>query len=89
MKLTSLVLIGALAAGGYTPAQAQQQQQQPTLPQPPAPPAPPWAQKDAPPPACLEEAQRLCAGKQGPEAAECLKSNADKLSAKCKASASK
>jgi hypothetical protein len=86
MKLTSLVLIGALAVGGYTLVQAQQP---PTPPAPPKPPSPPWAQKDPLPPACLEEAQRFCAGKQGEEAAECLKSNADKLSAKCKPGAAK
>lgn len=87
MKLKALVLVGALAVGGHSLIQAQQSS---AFPEPSKPPAPPWAQKDAPPPpACLEEAQRLCAGKQGPDAAECLKSNADKLSAKCKPESSK
>jgi hypothetical protein len=86
MKLTSVILIGALTVAGCTLAQAQQP---PTLPEPPKPPSPPWAQKDPPPPACLEEAQRLCSGKQGPEAAECLKSNSDKLAGKCKAGTTK
>ena len=79
MKLTALVLMGALAVGGHSLIQAQQPPGLPELPKPPAP----------PPPACVEEAQRLCAGKQGPEAAECLKSNAEKLSAKCNAGTSK
>jgi hypothetical protein len=86
MKLTSLVLIGALAAGGYPLIQAQPL---PTLPEPPKPPNPPWAQKEPLPSACLEEAQRLCSGKQGREAAECLKSSSAKLSGKCKEGASK
>jgi hypothetical protein len=80
MKLTSLILIGALAVGGY----AQAQGQPPTLPELPAPPSPPWAQNDPVPSACREEAQRLCSGKQGQDAANCLKSNSDKLSGKCK-----
>ena len=62
MKLTSLVLIGALAVSGY----AQAQGQPPTLP------------------TCSEEGQRLCSGKQGQDAANCLKSNIDKLSGNCK-----
>ena len=87
MTLKSLVLIGALAVGGWTLGQAQQL---PTLPEPPPkPPAPPWAQTEPLPSGCMEEAQRLCSGKQGQEAAECLKSNTDKLSGKCKAGASK
>jgi hypothetical protein len=86
MKLTSLILIGALAAGGYTLVQAQQL---PTLPEPPRPPSPPWAQKEPLPSACLEEAQRLCSGKHGQKAAECLKSNSAKLSGKCKEGGSK
>ena len=44
MKLTSLVLIGALAAGGFTLVQAQQLL---PLPEPPKPPDPPWARKGA------------------------------------------
>lgn len=86
MKLTSLVLIGALAAGGFTLVQAQQLL---PLPEPPKPPDPPWAQKEPISSTCLEEAQRLCSGKQGQEAAECLKSNSAKLSGKCKEGTSK
>lgn len=80
MKLTLLVLIGAFAVGGYVQAQGQP----PTLPELPAPPSPPWAQKDPIPSGCREEAQRLCSGRQGQEAAECLKRNSDKLYGKCK-----
>jgi hypothetical protein len=86
MKLTSLVLIGALAAGGYTLVQAQPLL---TLPEPPKPPSPPWAQKESLPSSCLEQAQRLCRGKQGQEATECLKSNSANLPGKCKEGASK
>jgi hypothetical protein len=86
MNPTSLVLIGAFAAGGYTLVQAPQL---PKLPEPPKPPSPPWAQKEPLPSACLEEARRLCAGKQGQEAAECLKSNSAKLCGTCKEGASK
>jgi hypothetical protein len=70
MKLTSLLLIGALAAGGYAYAQSQ--------------PAPAGGGKEAVPPACREAVQRVCAGKQGQDAVSCLKSNAEKLPPKCK-----
>ena len=77
MKLTSLVLIGALLAGAYTQAQT------------PAPPSRTAGSQEAIHPACREAAKRLCAGKQGQEAVNCLKSNADKLPAKCKETVSK
>jgi hypothetical protein len=80
MKLTSLVLIGALAVSGY----AQAQGRPPTLPELPGPPSPLRAQKDPIPSACREEGQGLCSGNQGQDAANCLKSNIDKLSGKCK-----
>jgi len=86
MKLTSLVLVGALAVGGYTLVEAQQR---PALPGLPKPPSPPWAEKGSLRTACLEEAQRLCSGKQGQEAAECRKSTAEKLCCGCKVSDSK
>ncbi len=68
MKLTSLVLIGALAVGIHAQAQTT--------------PAPAGGTKV--PPACKEAVQRLCAGKQGQDAINCLKSNAEKLPPKCK-----
>ena len=77
MKLTSLVLIGALLAGGYTQAQT------------PAPPSRTAGSHEEIPPACREAVQRLCSGKQGQDARNCLKSNADKLPAKCKEHVSK
>ena len=77
MKLTSLVLIGALLAGAYTQAQT------------PAPPSRTAGSQGAIPPACQEAVQRLCSGKQGQDALNCLKSNADKLPAKCKEHVSK
>jgi hypothetical protein len=79
MKLTSLVLIGALLAGGYTEAQTS----------PPPSRTASASGAEAIPPACKEAAQRLCAGKQGQDAASCLKSNAGKLPPKCKESVSK
>lgn len=72
MKLTSLVLIGALLAGAYTQAQT------------PAAPSSTAGRQEAIPPACKEALKRLCSGKQGQDAVSCLKSNADKLPAKCK-----
>ena len=77
MKLTSLVLIGALLAGGYTQAQT------------PAPPSRTASGGEAIPPACREAMQHFCAGKQGQDAVNCLNSNADKLPAKCKEHVSK
>ena len=77
MKLTSLVLIGALLAGGYTQAQT------------PTPPSRTASSGEAIPPACKDAVQRLCSGKQGQDALNCLKSNADKLPAKCKEHVSK
>jgi hypothetical protein len=79
MKLTSLVLIGALLAGGYTQAQTS----------PPPSRTASASGAEAIHPACREAAQRLCAGKQGQDAANCLKSNADKLPPKCKEQVSK
>ena len=77
MKLTSLVLIGALLAGTYTQAQT------------PAPPSRTAGSQEAIPPACREAMQRLCSGKQGQDAANCLKSHAPQLPAKCKEQVSK
>lgn len=78
MKLTSLLLIGALAVSGYAQAQGQT----------PAP-AGGASRQEAIPPACKQAAQRLCAGKEGKDAANCLKSNADKLPPKCKEAVSR
>jgi hypothetical protein len=86
MKLKSFVLIGVLTVGGCTLVQAQQL---PALPQLPKAPSPPWGEKGSLRTACLEEAQRLCSGKQGQEAAECRKSNAEKLCCGCKVGDSK
>jgi hypothetical protein len=86
MKLKLLVLIGALTVGAYTLVEAQQLH---ALPQLPKLPSQPWAEKGSLRTACLEEAQRLCSGKQGQEAAECRKSNAEKLCCGCKVGDSK
>ena len=77
MKLASLVVIGAFLAGGYTQAQT------------PSAPSRTASGSEAVHPACREAAQRLCAGKQGQDAVSCLKSNADKVPAKCKEHLSK
>ncbi len=77
MRLTSLVLIGALAVGIHAQAQTTT--------------APAGGAKgqEAVHPACREAVQRLCAGKQGQDAVNCLKSNAEKLPPKCKEAVSK
>ena len=75
MKLISLVLIGALLVGGIAQAQT---------PSPPSQPAR-ASGLQAIPPQCKEAAQRLCGGKQGQDAVNCLKSHQDKVPAKCKA----
>ena len=79
MKLRSLVLIGALAVGGYTLGQAQQP---PRLPEPKTA-TPPWAEKGSLRTACLQEVYRLCSGKEGQDGRECRKSTAEKLCCGC------
>jgi hypothetical protein len=80
MKLTSAALIGLLLAAGYAHAQT---------PAPAGGGGATAANSEAVRKACKEEAKHLCAGKQGQEAMSCLKSNADKLSPKCKDAVSK
>jgi hypothetical protein len=83
MKLTSLVLIGALVACGYAQAQAQ-----PAMPKPTT-----GTSSGADPQevarACKSEAKALCPGKTGQDAVSCLQSKSDKLSPRCKDSVSK
>jgi hypothetical protein len=61
MEVTSLVLIGALAVGGYTLVQAQPP---PRLPGPTTA-TPPWVENASLRTACLQEVYRLCSGKDG------------------------
>ena len=39
--------------------------------------------------ACRSDAMKLCPGKRGNEAAACLRSNADKITAECKSALAK
>lgn len=78
MRLTSLVLMLALAAAADVRAD------------------PPASAPSASAPeasnarkACRSDAQKLCPGKRGREAAACLRTNADKISADCKDALSK
>jgi hypothetical protein len=62
--------------------------------QPPAPPfpEPPFELKsavDAVQKACKGDFEKLCPGKNGPDAVACLKSNEEKLSSECKQAVSK
>ena len=77
MKLTYVVLFGALVVGGYAQAQTPRQH------------AAPSQQQEDVAKACRAEAQRLCAGKTGQEAQQCLKANQQKLSTNCKNAMSK
>ena len=70
MKLASLVLITALAAGALAHAQT---------PAPAPAPDAPNARK-----ACRADAMKLCSGKRGQEALACLRANSDKISPDCK-----
>jgi hypothetical protein len=79
MKLTHLVLFAAGLAGGYVQAQTTAPSQAMT----------PAHEDRAVARACKADAQHLCAGKTGQEAQQCLKSNADKVSANCKEAMSK
>ena len=88
MKLTLLVLVGALAVGGYTLVPAQQRPALPGVPKAPSP-SPPWDEKGSLRTLCLEESRRLCSGKQGREAAECRKTTAEQLCCGCKVSDSR
>ena len=77
MKFKSVVLTGALAAGGYTLIQAQPPGALRVVPEPAD---RPWLQKEPSRPACLEEALRLCSSKEIQEEAQCVK----RKSRKCK-----
>jgi hypothetical protein len=72
MKIRSLLLVTALVAGECALAQA--------------PDVPPEVQaaREAVRKACASDMQTLCAGKQGREAMQCMRTNSDKLSADCK-----
>jgi hypothetical protein len=76
MRLASLVLISALASAAG--AQADTPTPAPSTSAPSAAGAPNARQ------ACRADAQKLCPGKRGREAAACLRTNADKISADCK-----
>lgn len=72
MKLRIVLIAAAL----LTAAAAQAQ--------PPAPSPEAQAARDAVRKACADDSKSLCADKQGREAMQCLRGNADKLSAGCK-----
>jgi len=76
-SLAPLMLVGALIAVEFAEAQA------------PAPSPDAQAARAAAHKACQSDMQTLCANKQGREAMQCLRSNADKLSADCKDALSK
>jgi hypothetical protein len=83
MKSTSLLLLAALLAVGSVQAQTQAQ-------------APTQGRGERMSPeeharasACETEIKRLCAGKTGQAAKECLQSNSSKLSPQCKTQVSK
>jgi uncharacterized membrane protein len=78
MRLASLVLISALVAAAGV--QADTSTPAPSMSAPSASEAGvPNARQ-----ACRADAQKLCPGKRGREAAACLRSNADKISSDCK-----
>jgi hypothetical protein len=75
MKLTSLVLLGALAVGVCAQAQNQRREGREVNNQ--------VVQ------ACKTELQQLCQGQKGQQAEQCLKTNESKLSAQCKGAVTK
>ncbi|HEV7714145.1 MAG TPA: hypothetical protein VGO53_01025 [Steroidobacteraceae bacterium] len=78
MKLKSLVLCVSLLASGMVIAQA-----------PPAPSPEMQAARQAMLKACDADIKSTCAGKEGREVGQCLRTNNDKLSAGCKDAMSK
>jgi hypothetical protein len=78
MRLASLILISALAAAAGVQADTPTPAPSTSASSTSAPGAPSARQ------ACRADAQKLCPGKRGREAAACLRSNADKISAECK-----
>ena len=73
MKLPSVLILGALTFAAG--AQAQTAPSSPEVQN---------ARK-----ACRSDAMKLCPGKRGNEAAACLRSNADKITAECKSALAK
>jgi hypothetical protein len=78
MKPTPLLLLAALLAAGSVQAQSQTSPHNRMTPE-----------EHAKAEACKTEMQKLCAGKEGQAAKECLQSNESKLSPQCKAQISK
>jgi hypothetical protein len=68
---------------------AQSVQAQPSAPPFPKPPSGFKAALDGVHKACNGQVEKLCPGKQGPDAVACLKSNEDNLSSECKQAISK
>ena len=68
---------------------AQSVQAQPSAPPFPEPPSDLKAASDGVHKACNGQVEKLCPGKQGPDAVACLKSNEDNLSSECKQAISK
>ncbi len=77
MKRATMILTSALAASVLLGAAAAQAQ-------PPAPSPEVQAARDAMRKACSEDSKTLCGDKQGREMMQCMRANADKLSAGCK-----
>ncbi len=77
MKLATLVLCASLLGAAVAQAQA------------PAPSPEAQAARQAMRKACESDMKTLCSGKEGREAAQCLRANADKVSASCKDAMSK
>jgi len=75
MKFSPLIVLAALSVG--TAAFAQD-------PARPAPTPEMQAAREAVMKSCATDRQTLCAGKEGRDAMQCMRDNADKLSAPCK-----
>jgi hypothetical protein len=69
MKLSSFLAVASLVASAAVQAQGAQQ---------------PSPEMQAMRKACSADAQKLCSGKHGHEAMECLRENSDKVSQDCK-----
>jgi hypothetical protein len=72
MKLVSLVLCASLLGAAVAQAQA------------PAPSPEQQAAREAMRKACADDMKTLCSGKEGREMGQCMRENAEKVSAPCK-----
>jgi hypothetical protein len=89
MPKSTLRVVALALLPGVLCVAAQSVQAQPSAPPFPEPPSGLKAALDGIHKVCNGQVEKLCPGKQGPDAVACMKSNEDNLSSECKQAVSK